>query len=101
LGEVLSGPPINTIIHYDPIDRNLGKQVFSSRHGNTRIIVCERAGIRHGHDTYARLKTREFQKVAAIKRQVLNLNLTDTAVYRKLAGVNTRCLTAYQDSFVD
>src|SRR5215469_2561005 len=32
LREVLSGPPIHSIIHCDPIDRNLGLQVLSSRH---------------------------------------------------------------------
>ena len=99
--EVLRRSPIHAIIHCDPIDRNLGQQVLSPRYGDTRIVVGEGAGICYRHDAYAGLEARQLKKVATIKRKVLNLNLTHTALYGKLAGVNARCLTTYQDSFVD
>ena len=99
--KVLRRSPIHAIIHCNPIDRNLSQQVLSPRYGDTRIVVGEGAGICYRHNADAGFETRQLKKVTTIKRKVLNLNLAHTTLYGKLAGVNARCLTTYEDSFLD
>src|SRR6185369_4280827 len=64
-------------------------------------VVGKGPGISYQRDAYARLKTCEFKKVAPIEWQVLNLSLTHTALYRKFAGVDARCLADHLDLFFD